>query len=69
MIEEIEMAVASFSPIAEFIQLQRENSNAKYDDLKLEEKRVVRKFYAAREAGDSFTLKMNGNEIFRRKPL
>ena len=52
------MAVKSYRPTANFFNLQRRKENTKFDDLTEEDKKVVKKFFDAREKDDFFTLKM-----------
>ena len=52
------MALKSFRPTANFFNLQRRKENAEYEDLTEEEKKIVKKFFDAREETDVFTLKM-----------
>ena len=57
-IEEIEMALRSYRPTANFFNLQKRKENAKYEDLTVEEKKIVMKFFATQEKDDAFKLKM-----------
>ena len=58
IIEEVEIALKSYRPTANFINLQREKENSKYEDLTEEEKKTVKKFFDVQEERDVFTLKM-----------
>ena len=58
VIEEIEMAIRSYCPTANFINVQKRKENSKYENLTEDEKKIVKKFFDAREEADSFALKM-----------
>ena len=57
-LEEIELALKSYRPTANFFNLQRRNENAKFDDLRGEDKKIVTNFFDAQEKQDVFMLKM-----------
>ena len=58
VLEEIKRAIKSYRPTANFCDLLRRNENAKFGDLKEEDKKIVVKFFERREKEDAFTLKM-----------
>ena len=58
VLEEIELAIKSYHPTANFFNLQRRNGNAKFQDLTDEDKKIVTKFFEVREKADFFILKM-----------
>ena len=58
VLDEIEMAVKSYRPTANFINLQRRKENVKYEDLTEEERKIVKKFFDIREKADSSGLKL-----------
>ena len=58
VLEEIELAVKSYRPSADFFNFQRRTENAKFDDLTKEDKKLVIKFFHTREREDRSTLKM-----------
>ena len=58
VLEEIEMAIKSYRPAAEFFNLQSRKENVKFHDLTKDEKKIVTEFFATKEREDGFTLKM-----------
>ena len=58
VLEELEMAVKSYRPTANFFNFQKRNEDAKFEDLTEEGKKIVKKFFDAREKEDIFSLKM-----------
>ena len=58
LIDEIGMAVQLYRPTADFLNLQKEKENAKFEDLTEDEKKIVKKFFDAQEKYDAFMLKM-----------
>ena len=58
VLEELEMAVKSYRPTAKFFNFQKQNENEKFEDLTEEDRKIVTKFFQAKENEDIFTLKM-----------
>ncbi len=58
LITEMEIALKSFRTTADFMNLQARRQNDKYEDLTLDEKKIVKQFFDALEEKDSFALKM-----------
>ena len=58
VIEEIEMAIKSYRPTANFFNLQRRKENEKYEDLSANEKKIANKFFDVREEQDIVASKM-----------
>ena len=52
VLEEIERAIKSYRPTANFFDFLRRNENAEFDDLKEEDKKIVVKFFERREKED-----------------
>ena len=49
VLEELEMAVKLYRPTVNFFNFQKQNENAKFDDLTEYDKKIVIKFFVARE--------------------